>query len=309
MRWVVTGMSGQLGRCLVEEIEGRPSEALAASFDHSQLDLSNAESMGALPSILKGLSADVLVNAAAFTAVDLCETEEETAMAVNCEGPRWLAHACCEAGVKLVHVSTDYVFDGREGRPYREEDPIGPRTAYGRSKAAGEHAVLEILPNALIVRTSWVFGPGKNFVAAIVRQAWLRVKGEVDGPLQVVADQYGCPTYAADLAQWILDVAALQFGDSRPIKESFGPTLHLCNSGTTTWFDFAREILDRTGHSELEVKKTRTEDLDLPAHRPAWSVLDCGLAETFGIRPRSWQEALLAYLESPAGLALRKGFE
>jgi dTDP-4-dehydrorhamnose reductase len=234
-----------------------------------------------------------------------------------------LAEDCRAAGLACVHVSTDYVFSGTAQEPYPETGPVAPRTAYGRSKAEGEDRVLKTLPRALIVRTSWVFGPGRNFVGAILGQVQRRARGLDRGPLRVVSDQRGSPTYAADLAEAILDLAVLAFGPSSADGEggsrirSSGRAVgergemrgifHLAGGGSTTWFEFARAILELTGHAEVGLEPLATEDLELPAERPRWSVLGCERAAALGIGLRPWREALAAYLDSDAGVALRKG--
>jgi len=255
-------------------------------------------------------SADVFVNCAAFTDVDGCETNEKQARAVNAEGPGHLAEWCREKGIRLIHISTDYVFAGDGSRPYQESDPVAPKTAYGRTKEEGERRVLESNPDATVVRTSWVFGPGKNFVEAIMRQAGLRKSGEASGPLRVVSDQRGSPTYAGDLAEGIIDLvlrAQPQEGDavsgSVVSTEPAPPAglVHLSNSGEASWFEFAREILDRSGHADVEVIPVSSDEFRRPAPRPAWSVLSCDRAADSGVRLRPWPEALGAYLEWRAG--------
>jgi dTDP-4-dehydrorhamnose reductase len=301
MRWIVTGSGGQLGRCLVSRLRADPRHELVRHASHAEIDIADPAAVAGLFEGLAGAPGtgpvDVLANAAAFTAVDRCESEPELAKRVNADGPRLLATRCRGAGVRMLHVSTDYVFDGRSRRPYREEDATGPRTVYGRSKLAGERAVLETNSDSLVVRTSWVFGPGRNFVGAILRQAWLRRRGEVAGPLKVVDDQSGCPTYAADLAEAMCQLAA--------VPEARG-LLHLCNEGAVSWWDFARAILDLSGFEELGIDRIRSESLKLPAERPPYSVLDCTRAAGLGVRLRPWREALASYLESPEGLALRE---
>jgi dTDP-4-dehydrorhamnose reductase len=244
-----------------------------------------------------GLGEDCTVlNAAAHTAVDRAESERAAARAANATGPAAIAALCRESGARFAHVSTDYVFDGQGTRPYREDDPTGPTTVYGRTKLEGEGLVLAANPDALIVRTSWVFGPGKNFVGAILNQARLRRCGEVQGPLGVVDDQTGCPTYAADLAKGIRGL----------LDAGVTGLAHLCNSGAISWWDFARAILDETGHDSLAIDRTRTVDNPRPAPRPAYSVLDCSRAASSGVVLRPWREALVAYLETPEGRALRE---
>lgn len=304
MRFVVTGSHGQLGQCLLSAIDAQADDEVVAAFSREDLDVSDAAEVASIFSRVPG-GADVLVNAAAFTAVDLCEREGERAFAVNGIGPGLLAEACREAGVRFVHVSTDYVFDGEGRAPYVEDHPISPQSAYGRSKAEGERRVLAELPDALVVRTSWVFGPGRNFIVAILEQAQKRRRGEVTGPLSVVDDQRGTPTYAADLAEGLLQLAHATGsrwptdGTDDSVRCTRG-VLHLTNAGETTWFDFAREILAATGHGDLVVEPISTADLDLPAPRPAYSVLDCSRAARLGVTLRSWRDALSDYLASSA---------
>jgi dTDP-4-dehydrorhamnose reductase len=294
----------------VRSLEGDPERSLVRAFGHTELDIADPEAVARLFDRAEP-PPDVLINAAAFPAVDLCESEEKEAFRVNGEGPGLLAEQCRAAGVGLVHVSTDYVLTGDARTPQAEGAPMAPRTAYGRSKAEGERRVIEALPEALVVRTAWVFGPGKNFVGAILRQAALRLSGEVEGPLRVVSDQRGCPTYAADLGEGILALCDLAFRRHSGVGEGGDEAprgiFHLTGGGEATWWEFARRILDTTGHADLEIEKLSTDQLDLPAERPLYSVLDCGRAEALGIRLRSWQEGLAAYLESPDGAALLEG--
>lgn len=311
----MTGSRGQLGRSLVAAIEARDGETLACALSHADLDVSDAAQVRGLFDGVPG-GADVLVNAAAFTNVDRCETEPERAFAVNAQGPGLLAEACRAADVHLVHVSTDYVFDGRADVPYDETMAVAPRSAYGRSKEEGERRVWSALPGALVLRTSWVFGPGRNFVVAILEQAAKRRRGEASGPLRVVSDQRGAPTYAVDLADGILSLVPRFFarggeaaGGADPAALDRSPGVppglfHLTNAGETTWHGFAREILRSSGYEDLGVEPISTDALSLPAPRPAYSVLDCGRAARLGVRLRSWREALAAYLESAAPAAL-----
>ncbi|MCH2186751.1 dTDP-4-dehydrorhamnose reductase [Myxococcota bacterium] len=304
VRWLVTGAEGQLGRCLVARIQGNSGERLAGAFTRADLDLSDKEKVHRLRETVLD-QVDVVVNAAALTAVDRCESESTQAFAVNAEGPAFLGEACRDSGTALIHISTDYVFDGKASRPYSEADSRNPRSVYGRSKAEGEIRLLELMPEALVVRTSWLFGPGRNFVVAIREQAEKRRRGEATGPLRVVDDQQGTPTYAADLAEGLCQLGRHLAGDEKSIAvvEGSAPRglMHLANSGQTSWFSFAREILDRSGFSEVQIEPSKTAELNLPAPRPAYSVLDCSRAKSFGIRLRSWQEALAAYLDSEWG--------
>ncbi len=306
MRWVVTGSGGQLGQCLVDAIGSDDREILAAAFSREQLDISNPRDVSSIFDRVPG-GADVLVNAAAFTAVDRCESESERAFAVNGIGPGLLADACAAAGVRLVHVSTDYVFDGTASSPCDETTPVAPQGEYGRSKAEGERRVLSRLPEAMVVRTSWLFGPGRNFVVAILDQAALRRRGELTGPLRVVDDQRGSPTYAVDLACGLIALAGNSAGRASGGARESGNTgkhvhgiVHLTNSGETTWCEFARTILSESGYSDLRIDPISTAELGLPAPRPAYSVLDCALAASIGVSLRSWREALVAYLHTPS---------
>lgn len=295
MRWIVIGSRGQLGQCLVAQLAADPRVAEVVAAARADLDLADPASIDAALDRHAPRAGDVVANAAAYTAVDACESDEATARAVNALAPERIAARCARDGARFVHVSTDYVFAGDGTSPYSERDATGPRTAYGRTKLEGEQRVAAVCPDALVVRTSWVFGPGKNFVAAILRQAGLRRSGEASGPLRVVDDQRGSPTYAGDLAS----------GLQRLVSAGATGLVHLCNRGAITWWDFARAILDDTGHGDLAIDRARTADLALPAPRPAYSVLDCARAATFGVTLRPWREALAAYLDSDAGRALQ----
>jgi dTDP-4-dehydrorhamnose reductase len=187
-----------------------------------------------------------------------------------------------------VHVSTDYVFPGDAARPYREDDPTGPRSVYGRTKLDGERAVLASAHAFLVVRTSWVFGRGRNFLAAILDQAVKRRRGEASGPLRVVADQTGRPTYAADLAAGIW----------RLVELGAAGLYHLANEGVATWWDLARLCLDEAGCRDLEVLKISSSELPPGAPRPAWSVLDTSKAASQGVALRHYEAAVQAYLHS-----------
>jgi len=287
MRWVVTGCRGQLGHALCHLLASDPRAEVVAAVDLPEVDVSVPEAVEDLLSSL-GSTPDVLANAAAFTHVDRCEREPEAALRANATAPGLLAQACARRGCRLVHVSTDYVFSGAADRPYREEDRPEPRSEYGRSKLEGERRVLAASPSNLVVRTSWVFGRGRNFLAAILAQAKARRGGQASGPLRVVDDQRGKPTWAVDLAGGIRQL----------VDRSASGLYHLAGSGVATWWEVARLCLDEAGFSDLEVERIRTAELDLPAPRPAWSVLDCSKAEALGVHMRDWREAVRAYLRS-----------
>jgi dTDP-4-dehydrorhamnose reductase len=228
---------------------------------------------------------DLVVNCAAFTKVDACEGEaRELAFAVNGAAVGNIAEAAEVAGARLIHVSTDYVFDGKGNAPYREDDPTDPLSVYGQSKLEGERRALQH-PHALVVRTSWLFGPeGPNFVATMVN---LIEQGRL--PLRVVSDQEGCPTYTPFLARAILDLAPL------PIDG----IVHYRNREPVTWYDFAREIaaLWAPPARQVEVLPVTTAEFPRPAPRPAYSVLDVQrFEETAGRRVESWVWGLAAYL-------------
>jgi dTDP-4-dehydrorhamnose reductase len=287
MRWIVTGCRGQLGHALCRQLESDPGAELVAAVDLPELDVSVPEAVEELFSSSGG-AVEVLANAAAFTHVDRCEREPEAAWRANATAPGLLAQACARRSCRLVHVSTDYVFSGDADRPYREEERPEPRSEYGRSKLEGERRVLAASASNLVVRTSWVFGRGRNFLAAILAQAHARRGGQAGGPLRVVDDQRGRPTWAVDLASGIRGL----------VDRSASGLYHLAGSGVATWWEVARLCLDEAGYADLAVARIRTAELDLPAPRPAWSVLDCSKAEALGVQMRDWREAVRAYLRS-----------
>lgn len=293
----VIGARGQLGRCLVRQIEAADDLALAFALTRDDVDQSDAEGLvSAIPRWLDVPANErpyVVINAAAYTKVDLCETERELAYRTNALAPAEWARQLAERGIRFAHVSTDYVFAGEGGRPYTEDHPTDPRTVYGASKRAGEIAVLAADPEALVIRTSWVFGPGRNFVVAILEQARKRREGGAEAPLRVVDDQHGSPTYAEDLAAALLTLARRE-GDAWR-----GGLLHLRGGGETTWFDFAREILDRGGFADVEVEPVSSDAFETAARRPAWSVLDVRRALELGLGLPPWRDALSRYLAGP----------
>jgi dTDP-4-dehydrorhamnose reductase len=285
MRWLITGAGGQLGRGLVEHLESAREHRLAAAFGRAELDVADR---AALRAALDAVRPDVVANAAAFTWVDRCESEPELAQRVNAEAPGLLAQECAARGIRLVHVSTDYVFDGQGRRPYTEADPPCPRSEYGRSKLEGEIRVGAALPGALIVRTSWLFGPGRNFIATMLGFAEKRREARDPTPLRVVDDQFGSPTYSDDLAGWIL----------RLVEGGADGLYHLANRGVATWWEVAREALDLGGFGDLAIERVATSEFPRPAPRPAYSALDGAKADGAGVVRRGWREALAAYIAS-----------
>ena len=275
-RILVTGASGMLGSDLVPALSAVGHEVYARS--RAELDVTDA---ALVLHTVRELSPDVLVNCAAFTKVDDCETEPR-AFEVNATAVAHLADACSRFRVQLVQISTDFVFDGDKGSPYTEEDAPRPLSAYGRTKRAGEEEALR-LPASLVVRASWLFGrSGWNFIEAILKQAEAGKKR-----LAVVTDQVGRPTSTTDLSEGI--AALLETGASG--------IYHFANRGEVSWNEFAREILWRAGLRDVEVDATTSEALGRPARRPAYSVLDTGKYERVTGRPiRTFREPLAEYL-------------
>ncbi len=286
---LITGANGQIGWELARRGAARGFDILA--FNHRSLDITDE---AAVRQALAQSDASLAINAAAYTAVDQAESDLPAAYRVNRDGPAYLAAACAEAGIPLIHISTDYVFDGLKRAPYLEIDPVAPTGVYGRSKAEGEAAVRSRLTEHIILRTSWVYGiRGSNFVRTMLR---LGVEKDV---IRVVDDQFGCPTFAADIADALLDMV-------RYITEkglaAWG-TYHFAGQGVTTWYDFAVKIFELAKeHQNLSVRKIEpipSSAYPTAAKRPAYSVLDCAAIErTFGITPRPWQEGLAIMLEN-----------
>lgn len=269
---LVVGANGMLGQDLMALLGER-----ARGVDLAEIDITSLESV---ERVLKALRPSVVVNCAAYTDVDGCEANVETAMQVNGEGVGYLAMVTREIGARLVQVSTDYVFDGSKGSPYEEYDPPKPLSIYGESKLAGEMNA-SFNPDHLIVRTQWLYGlHGKNFVETMIRLA-----GEKD-ELSVVDDQTGSPTWTVDLARAIVAL----------IDRQCSGIYHAANSGFCTWNDFARAIFEECG-LKVNVKGMTTDELNRPARRPLYSTLDCSrLAQDTGFIPQPWRQALQSYL-------------
>ncbi len=279
---LITGNHGQLGRATQ-----RLAAAYGLSVSGSDIDTLNITDAGQVEDWVGLHKPRTLINCAAFTAVDDCEENEGQAQAINGTAVGHLAAACRRHGVRLIHVSTDYVFDGMGSRPYLESDKTGPASAYGRTKLVGEEMAAQV-PDHLIVRTAWLYGlGGRNFVESIRRQ----INGCAE-ELRVVADQRGCPTFCDDLATAILDLNE---------KEAQG-IFHIVNSEETTWHGFASEIA-RLMQSPIPILPVTTEAFPRPAPRPAYSVLDTARLQTILGRPMpSWHNALARYMaESCAG--------
>jgi dTDP-4-dehydrorhamnose reductase len=284
MKLLVTGGRGQLGRAFARRGAARGHDVVAMDVD--ELDICDAAQVAAR---LDAIAPAAVVNAAAYTAVDRAESERERAHAINAVGAEHVARACAARGIALLHVSTDYVFDGTATRPYREDDPIAPTSTYGATKADGEAAVRAA--GGTIVRTSWLFEQdGPSFVHTMLRLARERAV------LRVVNDQRGCPTWADDLADALLDLAAHR--DREPIY-------HFCNAGETTWHGFAVAIVDEAralGPIACErVEPITTADYPTPARRPPYSVLDTARIGKLGIVPRTWLVGMRAVVRHVIG--------
>jgi dTDP-4-dehydrorhamnose reductase len=293
---LVFGAQGQIGRELMQR--SPPHGFALIGLTHADIDIADKR---AIRDTVRRHRPDIVVNAAAYTAVDKAETDADLAFAVNEAGPRNLAAAANDVGTVIVHLSTDYVFDGRKADPYTEDDAVAPISTYGRSKEAGERALREATDRHVILRTSWVYAAhGANFLRTMVRLASER---DVIG---VVSDQHGTPTSAADLADAIL--AMLPRLQNK--NTAFG-TFHLTNAGQTTWHGFAQAIFAGLSEHTSRVPQLRaitTADYPTPAARPAMSVLDCRkIASAYSIRMRPWQDAVSTTLNALVGRETHRG--
>ncbi|MGG5885745.1 dTDP-4-dehydrorhamnose reductase [Falsiroseomonas sp. HC035] len=293
MRVLIAGREGQVARALVRRLDGHEVTAL----EPPELDLTDDASVAAA---IAAARPDLVVNAAAYTAVDRAEDQEALAFAVNCAGAARLAAAAADHGAPFVHFSTDYVFDGGKGAPYLETDSPSPLGVYGRSKEEGERAVLAANPRSVVLRTAWVCSPdGANFVKTMLRLAAERDE------LRVVADQHGAPTFAADLAEAVAYMAprllAAPAGDA-----AFG-LFHLTGAPHTTWHGFAEAIVAeaaRRGHKQPRVTAITTADFPTRAVRPPDGRLDCSrIGAVHGIAPADWRQSLATCLDTLVGPA------
>ncbi|HMU47116.1 MAG TPA: dTDP-4-dehydrorhamnose reductase [Chitinophagaceae bacterium] len=272
---LITGANGQLGKEL---------RMLAEPFSQFEFIFLSREDMPVhhfelVRNTLKIYKPNYLINCAAYTAVDRAEQEKDLAMQVNGEAVGIMAAICHQNNCRFLHVSTDYVFDGKASTPYKEEDPVNPQSIYGSSKLEGEKQAMKFDPGCIIIRTSWVYSEyGKNFVKTMMKL--MSEKEEIS----VVNDQLGSPTYAADIAEVIMQIIS---------SGSWKPGLyHYSNEGIISWYDFAVAIKELTG-SSCKVNPIPTSQFPTPAKRPAWSVLDKSkIKQTFGIKPKNWKESL-----------------
>ena len=275
MKILLTGAGGQLGHDLMAALDGE--EIHAAS--HRDLDIADRR---AVSQMVEAIRPDWIINAAAFNDVDGAESARESAFAVNAEGPAYLAEAARSTAARLLHISTDYVFDGRKGQPYTEDDQPRPLSVYGESKRAGEVRVLDSGARACVLRTAWLYGShGNNFVKAILRAA------AAGKPLRVVSDQVGSPTSTPDLAAAIHDL----------LGNELAGLFHVANSGGCSRFEFARAIVS----GAIEVEPVKSSEMPRPAPRPANSSLRSVRWAEAGMTPmRSWQDALADFLRDEA---------
>jgi dTDP-4-dehydrorhamnose reductase len=278
---LITGGGGQLATDLGAQIPD------ATILTRADLDVTDHHAVGAA---MASLRPNVVFNCAAFHNVDLCETEEHNAFEVNSRAVKRLAERCAESGAKLVHLSTNYVFDGTQSRPYTESDPPSPRSAYAISKLAGEYAALAYAPGALVVRSAGLYGlhgsasKGGNFIVRVLTRA------REDGRLRMVADQRLTPTFTADLATALI----------QGVRAGARGLLHLTNAGECSWYEFTLQVLEHAG-VEVPVDAVPTTPTPGVADRPLNGVLESTAAPTVGLRPlRGWEEALADYMERAA---------
>ena len=278
--WLVVGANGQLGRCMTELLEEKSTRYVA--MGHHELDITDAV---AVEKVIEDLRPTIVLNAAAWTAVDDAEEHEADALRVNAHGPANLALSAISIGARLIHISTDYVFDGRSDTPYTVNSPTEPMNAYGRTKLAGEQAVLESGGNNnCVVRTAWLYiEHGKNFVKT------MSVRALREEPVRVVNEQLGQPTSAHDVAQLIFEISKL---------EKMPPIVHGTNAGQATWFHFAQEIFSQLCADPALVSPVGTSAFPTVAKRPAYSVLDHTDLASWGLKPlQNWQNGLAESIE------------
>jgi dTDP-4-dehydrorhamnose reductase len=283
MKIVILGAGGRLGAALLREYRDKFD---VVGFNHTQLNLSD---LGAVREKLRNTSFDILINAAGFTKVDLCETQPDRAFLINAKAPRVVAEICDEKNARLIHFSTDYVFDGAKCEPYTEEDQASPISVYGESKLAGENNVLAVKSQNLVVRVSWVFGPDRpSFIDAMVQQA--QENDEVDA----VADKFSTPTYTLDIAAMLPRVLDGNVS---------GGILHFANAGQCSWREYAQWAVDCCREAGLPLKAKTIGERKLRdmtnwiARRPVYSVLSTAkYTKLTGISPRTWREAVSDYI-------------
>ncbi|WP_421847905.1 dTDP-4-dehydrorhamnose reductase [Marinomonas sp.] len=283
MRILLTGKNGQLGRCFQDVIKN--TELALFAFDSAELDITNAQN---IDQVVRQTKPDIIVNAAAYTAVDKAETDSETAYLVNATGPCLLAEQAARLNIPLIHISTDYVFDGEAVEPYKPSDVTNPQSVYGASKLAGEESVTATCDKYIILRTAWVFSEyGNNFVKTMLRLAKER------DSLGVVADQYGSPTYAGDIASAILTLC-LDYQQNGSLAWGI---YHFSGDIPTSWHGFARAIFSKAYQHGLLSKQPKltalgTEQYPTPAKRPAYSLFDSKELDELHLSSSPWLQGL-----------------
>ena len=282
MKILITGSKGQLGLELVKQLKIKGLYKIIDT-DRDELDIVDIDNVN---EFILSSKPDVVINCAAHTAVDLCETDIENAYKINAIGPRNLAIACEKIGAKFVQVSTDYVFDGNIDRPYREDDNTCPNSIYGSSKLMGENFTKEFCSRHFIVRTAWLYGDGNNFVRTMLKLS------ETNKEINVVNDQFGSPTSTVDLAKAIIELIH---------TEHYG-TYHGTCEGKCSWYDFAQKIFE-ISNIDIKVNPVTSEEYKRLAPRPAYSVLDNFMLKLVGLNSfRNWEDALIEYLNEEAFL-------
>ncbi len=279
MKVFVTGVKGQLGYDVVKELEKRGMDAIGVDIE--EMDITDAE---AVERVITQAAPDAVIHCAAYTAVDAAEDNEALCRRINADGPRHIALVCKKLGIKMMQISTDYVFDGKGERPWEPSDPAGPLSVYGQTKYEGELAVQEVLDACFIVRIAWVFGKnGKNFVRTMLNLAKTR------DHLTVVNDQFGSPTYTYDLARLLVDMI---------LTDKYG-IYHATNEGICTWYDFACEIFRQAGLAEqITVTPVTSDAYPTKAHRPSNSRLSKEKLTQNGFeRLPAWQDATARYVK------------
>ena len=283
---LITGANGQLGS-EIRKISNQYPELKFSFTDVAELDITSAEKVA---EFIADFKPEFLVNCAAYTAVDKAETDESTATLLNATAVGILAEQSAKIGCKMIHISTDYVFNGNGPRPYKEDNLVDPQSAYGQTKLDGEILCLQSNPESLIIRTSWLYSAfGNNFVKTMLRLGNERTE------LGIVADQIGSPTNAADLASAILTIISSVLNQTK----SFIPGIyHYSNEGVASWYDFTKAIFEIVGINCL-VKPISSEDYPSPVQRPAYSVMDKSkIKATFGLQIPHWRDSLKTYFQT-----------
>ena len=284
MRILVTGSEGMLGRALLTSLESSNVEVVGTDIKSRKnpLDITKPD---VLSGFIKNIAPDVVIHSAAYTDVDACELNLNNTYLINAEGTKSIAKICKDTGAFLIYISTDFIFDGKKASPYKEDDAPSPINIYGRSKLQGEKYVQKLLEKYLIIRTSWLFGGnGRNFVDTIINKA---VSGQ---SLNVVDDQRGSPTYSVDLATAITGLLLTAYDVEIKV-------IHITNSGSCTWYKFAKEIIRVKGIKGVSIGPIMSDTSKRVANRPKMSVLDNTIyAKISGSSMPSWQDALVRYL-------------